>query len=526
MTNLIDKAIAYVNPKKGVERARDRLRINAFNGFYGASKSRKPLLNWKTQQSTPESIMSWDRSLLTDRSYDLDRNNPLASGALSSLEENIIGSGLRVQSQINAKYLGMEEEQAQEWQSEAERLFKLWAQDSFLADAKREQNFYEMQSTGFISSMLTGDVFAQRQYNRNADFLGTSWRLIDSQRVCNPNNATDTRRMSQGIERDSSGAPRFYHIRTSHPYDFNVPAEWVKVSPNSADGFTKDFIHAFRKRAIGENRGRPILAPVIEALKQLGKYTEAELQAAVVSGLFTVFVKSPDGSAEIEEYDGTERASEPSAKDYSLGNGAMVGLADGEDVTFANPARPNAGFDPFVLAILRQIGVCLGLPYELMVKHFTASYSASRAALNEAQRSFRQRRKWFGGSFCQKIYESVIIECVAKGYLSAPGFFDDYQVRASYLATTWTGDAWGSLDPVKDVTAAEKRLSLGLTTLSQETLEMTGGDYDKNAMQRAKEYKIEKGVRPNESARSDTEQTLGDDRRKPEDDVLNSDEDE
>ena len=36
----------------------------------------------------------------------------------------------------------------------------------------------------------------------------------------------------------------------------------------------------------------PVLAPVMESLKQLGRYTEAELMAAVVSGFFTAFIKS------------------------------------------------------------------------------------------------------------------------------------------------------------------------------------------------------------------------------------------
>ncbi len=35
----------------------------------------------------------------------------------------------------------------------------------------------------------------------------------------------------------------------------------------------------------------PFLAPVIESLKQLGRYTDAELVAAVVSGMFTVFIE-------------------------------------------------------------------------------------------------------------------------------------------------------------------------------------------------------------------------------------------
>ncbi len=501
MNNFIDKTIGYFSPSKAAKRERDRMRLSAMRGFTGASKTKKSLSTWKTFRSDPGDILSFDSGSLIDRSYDLDRNNPMASGAISTLSENIVGTGLKVQSQIDYKYLGMSEQGARDWQSEAERIFKLWACDKS-ADSKKEQNFYQMQNTAFISTLLTGDAFAQRQYIRNNEFLGTSWRLVDSQRVSNPNYIADSRSLMNGIERDSSGAPRWYHVSNTHPYDNKQVVEWRKYSPDGVDGYTKNLIHAFRKRAITENRGRPVLAPVMEAFKQLGRYMDAELSAAVVSSLFTVFVKSVDGGTEIESYEGDSPASSPSNTDYSMGSGAVVGLGENEDVSFADPARPNSGFDPFVLAVLRQIGVAIGLPYEMIIKHFTASYSASRAALNEAQRSFKERRVWFASSFCQPIYESVIIESIAKGYLMAPGFFDDYQTRKSYLNTMWAGDAWGSLDPVKDVSAAEKRLTLGLTTRTQETLEMTGGDYEKNSVQRQKEFEIEKGMR-NESDRDD-----------------------
>lgn len=524
MTNLIDRFYRAVSPQKALNRESARMRLNALSGFSGASRSRKSLTTWRALNNDPGEILSEDRPLLVDRSIDLDRNNPLANGAISSLEENIIGTGLRVQSMINADFLGLSDEQAAQWQSEAERIFKLWACKN-TADAKKEQNFYAMQSTAFVSALLTGDCFAQRQF-RNHEFLGTCWRLVDSTRVCNPDRMMDTRKISGGIERGAYGEPRYYHVTNVHPYSTKDTITWRKISPDSRDGYTKDFIHCFRKRCITETRGRPVLAPVIEALKQLGRYTEAELQAAVVSGLFTVFIKSPDGNTDLEYYDGDSEESTKSDSDYSMGNGQVVGLAEGEDISTANPGRPNAGFDPFVLAIIRQIGVSLGLPYELMIKHFTASYSASRAALNEAQRSFRQRRKWFADCFCQPIYESVIIEAVSKGLLDAPGFFDDYQTRQAYLATVWTGDAWGSLDPVKDVNAAEKRLSLGLTTRTQETLEINGGDYEKNAKQRAKESKIEREINPNESVGSDQQQTVGDNRRLPEDDLPDSEQDE
>ena len=51
------------------------------------------------------------------------------------------------------------------------------------------------------------------------------------------------------------------------------------------------------------------------------------------------------------------------------------------------------------------------------------------------------------------------------------------------------GPAKGILDPVKEVTAAEKRVQNGFSTRSSETREMTGGDYYSNADQLKQEEK-------------------------------------
>lgn len=520
--SLLDKYYEWKDPQKALARRKAKMTIGALDGFTGASKSRKSLSSWRARPADSGEILLEDYETLVDRSYDLDRNNPMAHGAISSLCDNIIGTGLKLQSQIDADFLGIPESQAETWQRDAERIFNLWAKTK-LCDAKQEQNFWAMQQTAFISCLLTGDSFAQRQFV-NRDFIGTCWRLIDPKRVSNPDRQMDSRRIAGGIERDSFGVPNWYHVSNINPASYKEPVKWSRYRRESADGYNTDILHTFRKRAIGEPRGRPILAPVIECFKQLGRYTEAELQAAVVSGLFTVFVKSPDGNSEIDFYEGDSESSSPSDSDYSMGNGAIVGLAEGESIDTANPGRPNSGFDAFVLSVVRQIGVALGLPYELMIKHFTASYSASRAALNEAQRAFRERRQWFAHGFCQPIYESVIIEAVATGRLSAPGFFADYETRQAYLRSIWVGDAFGSLDPLKDINAAEKRIELGLTTRTKETLEIDGGDYEKNHAQRLKENVLESliGVRENESTSEDQPNTVGDPDGRPDEDSEDS----
>ena len=50
------------------------------------------------------------------------------------------------------------------------------------------------------------------------------------------------------------------------------------------------------------------------------------------------------------------------------------------------------------------------------------------------------------------------------------------------------------VDPVKEVTAAEKRIQVGLSTRQRETVELTGGDFEANVAQLARETEIMKSA--------------------------------
>ncbi len=160
-------------------------------------------------------------------------------------------------------------------------------------------------------------------------------------------------------------------------------------------------------------------------------------------------------------------------------------------MAFADPTRPNTSFDPFVMSVLRQIGVALELPFEVLIKHYTASYSAARAALLEAWRFFRKRRDWLAAGFCQPVYEAVITECVLDGRLRAPGFLRDELVRAAYLGAVWIGDAPGAIDPLKEAQAARERVELGISDKSAETVAYSGRNWEDVHSQRVRERQAE-----------------------------------
>jgi len=177
-----------------------------------------------------------------------------------------------------------------------------------------------------------------------------------------------------------------------------------------------------------------------------------------------------------------------------MGSGAIVGLKTGESIETADPGRPNTSFDPFVKAILQQVGVALEIPFEILIGHFSSSYSASRAALLEAWRFFRGRRKWLSDNFCQLVYEIWLYEAIAAERIWAPGYFSDPIIQKAYAGALWIGDAPSQIDPVKEVDAAEKRLKIGLSTLDEETTNLTGGDFETNYPRIKKEREMMKEI--------------------------------
>ena len=216
----------------------------------------------------------------------------------------------------------------------------------------------------------------------------------------------------------------------------------------------------------------------------------AEVRAAVISAMFTVFVKpgmvSDDGDA---DFVGTTEGVDPNSE-IALGNGAIVDLGPNEDVVFADPKRPNTAFDGFVTAMSRHIGVALELPYEMLLKSFTASYSASRAALEMAWQMFRTRRSWLAWKFCQPVYEWVITEAVASGRLSAPGYFDDPIIREAWLGSDWIGPSRIQLDPGKEAAADLIDLGMGVTTRQQIIMERKGGSFEQKHQQLVREQRM------------------------------------
>lgn len=494
-----DQLVNWLSPALGAERFKARVRMAMSGGYTGADRTRRANQLGSKREMDADSAILRDLPTLREESQHLVRNNAIAGGALKTNLTKVVGTGLKVKSQLDREVLNLTDEQADTWERQAEREYRL-ATETREIDAERQLPFSLLQGLAFLKSLEDGDVLVNMpRLKRPGSPYSLKIQLIESARVCNKSNLPDTATLSGGVEKDGTGAPVNYHVLNQHPGNFRVYDKkkytWTTLPAFGKETGSPLAILLFDKTRPGQTRGVPYLAPVVELIKQLGRYTDAEVMAAVVSGMLTVFVTNETGNPAIgpaptmDNPDG-DPAAQVDTTGLELGYGSVVGLMPGEKVESVNPGRPNTAFDPFVQAILRQIGVALELPFELLIKHFTASYSAARAALEEAWDYFNRRRHWLVTMLCQPVYEAVITEAVATGRLQAPGFFSDPLIRRAWLSTSWTGDAPSQLDPKKEIDAAKARVDLRISTRSEECARLTGGDWEAKMPQIIKEEKL------------------------------------
>lgn len=478
----LERAIAAVSPRWAMSRFRDRMAFTAASGYAAARRDRPSMRNFSALPGTADQDTLPSLDLHRARSREMLRNEPLASGAVSTVVTNVVGTGLRLSAQADRATLqelaGVTADEAAAFERAAEREWRTFCRREY-CDVLGRNSFAMMQELAFRAVLESGDVLAPLVASAGGPFDFTV-QLVEADRISNPNRGADTQTMAGGVELTEAGRPVAYHVadlsRTT-----GVPQRWRRIEAWSPEGHPRA-LHLMHQKRIDQSRGVPYLAPVITTLKDLGRYTEAEITAAVLNACLAIQTTSETGVSPLAR-EAQQGGAVPQGAlrrvDVQFEPGMVLeGFQTGEEIKGMPAERPATGFDPFVQAILRQVGVALEIPFELLVKHFTASYSAARAALLQAWGFFRMRRAWLADTFCQPIYETVIHNAVIRGRIEAPGFLQDPIIRLAWLGARWTGPSPGQLDPLKEVNAAEKRIGLRLSSRTRETAELTGDDWE------------------------------------------------
>lgn len=475
-------------------------------GSYPRASGRDSLPLWPVSSGDADSDLLHDLPLMREQSQELFNKSPAGRGVIKRLATGAIGSGLTMRSTIDYHLLGVALEDAKRWQEKTECEWQVWA-GSRDCDYSRRLTFSEIQLLAFMSQKVRSDCFVLLPWvNRPGVPYELCLQLVEADRVTNPDYQADTDVITGGIKRDVNGVPETICVQSVHPGDYittEMPT-WEEVPIFGPNSGRRNVLHLMEFERVDQSRGEPILAPVIDTLKQLTQYSEAELSAAVVNAFFAVFIKQdfpPDttgssfGESLGEAFD--EKFQRAKSLRMLRPRTVMEG-APGENLEIVEAKRPSQQFDSFFAACLKQIGMAVGVPFEVLLQHFQSSYSASRAALLEYGKGMKVSRNRFASSFCQPVYEAFLTEAILKGRIVAPGFFENPIIRSAYCRADWVGPSIGQIDPVKEVQAAKLRIDYGFSTYGRETAELTGMDFEQVTATRAEEIQTlsEAGLKP------------------------------
>lgn len=517
MRNTLTQTIPFSVTKAGLEAGREQASIGAVaqtsggtSGYVSAGSQKRSMRGWTARTLSPKADHLPKKESLIASSRDLVMNTPLAGAAINRKVSATVGSGLALQSRIERKGLGLSDEEADAWEQNVERLWKIYAESKDV-DFNRQMNFYELQRLAYYSKLLSGEVFFMTPMKMEAGgMFETRVKLIESDLCSTPTEHMYEPNIISGIKFDKSGTPIGYYFSDRFPngkdIDYNLELQkWEFVpSHDSISGF-RNVHHLFTKLRPGQTHGIPFLANIIESLKMVTRLSEAKLMHNLLQTFYTVFIRNRDGVATQEpSYDtdvlaaGTDGAAgtvkipgEPDDNHtIELGSGSIVELDENKDITLADPGRTDTGFAAFHDSLVTTLGANLGIPRDTLLLHFQASYSSMRGEMLEFYREAQNDRAAHVLDFCQPVFEMWLYEMVAKGAISAPGFMEDKIRRKFWSQAKWGGQAIGQVDPLKETKAAIERINAGLSSREDECQTINGNDWEKTYNRKVREDKI------------------------------------
>jgi len=488
-------------------------------GNYGASLNKVALEAWKAASADADIDIVYNLPLLRVRSRDLFMGAPVAGAAILTLRNNTIGNGLTAMPQIDGEVLGMNAKKTAALNLMIKSEFEIFG-ESVECDWNRRSTFGELTDLAFVNMAISGDVLGLLPMKeRRGSIYDTKIRLIEADRVATPiqltswggngngNGNTTNDGASKhfgGVELTDDGEVEAYWIAPRHPGNVGFigiePEEYTRIPAFGEETGRPLALLIGEMERPEQRRAVPFLGKCLTELKQIQRYIESTTIQNVIKSYFTAFVQSAMPSHEMFENliepDDIDEFVHRSPYTVKMGPGIINWMQPGDQITFPVNSGPDPQFEPYVVALCKFIGACLGIPYEVLLKQFSSSYSASRAALLEFWRRVKYLRKLMINQFCQPIYEAWMMEAIAKSVWNASGFFDNPRIFRAWTKCAWSGTSQGSIDPLKEIQASERKVKLGVSTLESECIEVNGSDWRANTTQQSAEcaYATNRGL--------------------------------
>ena len=379
-------------------------------------------------------------------------NNSYARGIISTLANDCIGIGPRLQ------LLTVD----QAVNNQVRTAFAEWA-----AAVRLPQKLRTMR----MSKAGDGEGFGLLVNNPNLDNpVKLDVRLLEAEQVSTPM-FIPSEYADDGIRYDVYGNPAEYDILKRHPGSFGYANLLAYYTVSAAS-----VLHYFNIDRPGQRRGIPEIMPALPLFAQLRRYTQAVAAAAEAAADFAlvVYTDAPaNGESEtLEPMDTIELESRMATV---MPAGWKLGQAKAE--------QPTTTHKEFQATQLNEIARCFNMPYNIAAGNSSGyNYSSGRLDHQTYYKSIRVEQSQLKDQVLDPLFAAWLQEAaLIEGLL--PQVMRKRSVRPPHQ---WFWDGAEHVDPVKEATAQQIRLTSNTTTLAAENARQ-GKDWEQEADQLARE---------------------------------------
>lgn len=440
-------------------------------------------------------VQNVDYWTLRARSSQLFNENLYARGLIRRLVTNEINTGLTPEAMPDEAIIGVAENSLTDWTESVETRFGLWGKNPKLCDFKHKSTFGDLQRLVRTEALVSGDVLIVLRRNSVTNLPQV--QLINGNKVQTPFGDDAKIRtgheVKHGVEFDRLGRVVAHWIKQDNGAGFKrMPAFGEK------SGRKMSWLVYGTDKRLDDVRGQPILALVMQSLKEVDRYRDSVLRKAVINSLIAISVeKNNDKMGTLPLQGGAVRNDTATISDSDGGTrtlnvaqmmpGTTVDeLQLGEKLNMHGGQGTDMNFGTFEEAIIVAIAWANEIPPEILRLAFSNNYSASQAAINEFK--IYLNRVWvdFGETFCTPIYiewllaETLTQKIIAPGLLQAWRTPNQYDVFGAWVSVDWYGSIKPSTDTVKQGKGSKLLLDLGLTTHAREARGATGTKFTQN----------------------------------------------
>lgn len=459
----------------------------------------------------PTKLFTADYWTLRQRSTQLFNENLYAKGLIRRLITNEINTGLTPEACPDESVLGLQEDALADWTEDVETRHAIWARTPELCDWKHENTFGALQRIARREALIDGDVLVVlRQSNKT---LLPQVQLISGSKVRNPISENvkiaKTHKVTHGVEQDAEGRVVAYWVKQADGSVKRLAARSPRTGRRIA------WLQFGTEKRLDDVRGQPLLAIVLQSLKEIDRYRDSAQRKAVVNSILAMFIKKTEdkpgtrpitngatrrGQATVRDTDGTARR-------FNLAEQIPGVIAEelqqGEEPILKGGEGTDVNFGTFEEAIIQAVAWANEIPPEILRLAFSNNYSASQAAINEFKIYLNKVWSEWGETFCQPIFIDWLLSEVLKGRIKADGLLDAWRdptsddIFGAWVAAEWYGSIKPSTDMLKQGKGSKLAVSEGWSTNAREARGLTGTKFSKNIkrLKRENELKVE-ALRP------------------------------